>query len=1599
MSGRKRVLLFLAVVLALGSLASGSAALAAVPCSNEEVRTGASATLPDCRAYELVTPPDTNGRLLESIVYFTLGRAFDLFPTELASPVRDNFIYETFAGGLAAPPGGSGIFDMYEVERGEEGWRTTRHLSRSASSLVPPLPGGVSSDHTYSFQAEGHSSNANATYLRKPDGSYEPIGVGSLGTEPRAQGRYISEGGAHIVFSTGSVEVGTEVQDAWCKIGCVVRQLEPNAAPTGTGAIYDRSPTGPTRVVSLLPGDVPAVAGEDAFFKGISKDASAIAFRIGDVLYVRLDGLETEEVAAGNPTFGGLSDDGRYLFYVIGGTIHRFNTETKADVDINSIGEGKIVNVSADGSHVYFVSDQQLDGSKGSAGQPNLYVWAGAAPEYIATVAASDLVQTSGHLAGIPALTNWSNGVLQPLPEREAGPGADSSRTTPDGEVLVFESKAQLTAYDSAGHTEIYRYDDVAKSLDCVSCNPDVSTASADARLQEVDAVGPPIIIHNLSNDGRYVFFETSEALVEGDTNGVNDIYEWVEQGGIKTVQLISSGKSPEYALPEGWESNYFPLPNLLLAITPNGSDVFFAAEDVLVPGAGEGGTQAIYDARVNGGFPESAAPQMCFEEDCHPTTSSRGSSTDQALASEVTVGVGNVKPRRSACHSRKRRKSRRHQCRHHHKHKARASAVQSPGTAANDPAASSSPSGDGVLSSSSPGPLAGQAGVVTTSAGEDEEFKIDNFKAELSAPGSGTPPEVQTAGAMPSDFTTALGFSHFFDEGKPGHETASASAETISFSLPPGLIGNPTATPTCDTGNFVAHGNCSTDTQVGITTARVGFPLYSTVIEPIYNLTPPHPNKELARFGFIAYFFPVFIDVKVRTASDYGVTATVHDSPGLGALVRAKATLWGDPASDEHNYQRLTQAELAECENLAACKVKKAGGTPSTIPIAARKAFISSPSACQGGTVGLEVATYQQPGEVFGASAPLAPITNCVGLPFAPELTVEPSSHVAGAPTGLRTKLTIPQHLGATERASATMREARVSLPIGMQIAAGAANWIGTCSEDEVGYHEEVDARCPDSAKLGTATILSPALSVPIEGTIYQRSPRPGHQLGLWLASDALGMHIKLPGELEPDKTTGHLTAVFRDLPQVPVEEIDLDVWGGPRAPLQNPDHCGTFTTDFSFSPHSDDPAAIGQSTMAITEGCNQPFNPTLKAGVTEPVAGKYSPFVFDLTRPDGDQALRGFSLHLPDGELAKIKGVPLCPDADAAAATCPAGSRIGSVQATTGPGPEPFTIPAPGKAQPQIYLAGPYQGASFSIVTEVPAQAGPFDLGVLAVRSGLDVEPETGRAVVKADPLPQFFEGVGIAYRNLHAVVDRPEFNLNPTDCREMAVTTDVSSTQGAVAHPQTRFQVDGCHTLKFKPKLSLNLRGGTKRAQYPALTAVLKARNGDANIGFASVALPHSEFLAQEHIGTICTRKQFAADTCPKGSVYGKAKAVTPLLDKPLSGPVYLRSSDHPLPDLVVKLDGQLEIDLVGRIDSVHGGIRATFESVPDAPVSKFVLQMKGGAKSLLTNSTDICRGAHRATVRMRAQNGRVANLRPKLVSGGCGGKKLGKHKKHH
>jgi hypothetical protein len=565
------------------------------------------------------------------------------------------------------------------------------------------------------------------------------------------------------------------------------------------------------------------------------------------------------------------------------------------------------------------------------------------------------------------------------------------------------------------------------------------------------------------------------------------------------------------------------------------------------------------------------------------------------------------------------------------------------------------------------------------------------------------------------------------------------------------------------------------------------------------------------------------------------------------------------------------------------------------------------------------------------------------------------------------------------------------------MTLSASAADGLQACTAAQAGYGSVATAQCPEAAKVGSAEIDVPALSRTIEGSVYQRTPEAGNLFRIWLVADELGVDLAVPGEVQLDPATGQITSLFLDTPQAPVRDFRLHFKSGSRAPLATPSSCGTYATEYELTPWSGSASVSGKAPMTIDQGCaTGGFSPTLSAGSTDPQAGAFAPFVTRVDRQAGEQNLSGVSVDLPRGVLAKLAGVPTCVGAAAQGGTCPAGSQIGSVLVASGPGSTPLWIPQPGKEPTAVYLSGPYHGAPYGLVIKVPAQAGPFDLGTVVTRAGIYVDPESTQVTVRSDPLPQFLEGVPISYRTIHVAVDRSRFALNPTSCAAKQTTALLISPRGAIASPSSKFRVGGCGELSFKPTLGLRLAGDTERGDHPALTAVLRPRRGDANIGKAQVALPHSEFLDQGNIGTICTRVQFGAGQCPAASVYGRAKAWTPLLERPLSGPVYLRSSSHTLPDLVADLNGALRVTVDGRIDSIDGGIRTTFAAVPDAPVSKFVLEMKGGHKGLLENSANLCAHAHRASADFTGQNGKKHDFRP-LLQVSCSSEK--KQRKNH
>jgi hypothetical protein len=426
---------------------------------------------------------------------------------------------------------------------------------------------------------------------------------------------------------------------------------------------------------------------------------------------------------------------------------------------------------------------------------------------------------------------------------------------------------------------------------------------------------------------------------------------------------------------------------------------------------------------------------------------------------------------------------------------------------------------------------------------------------------------------------------------------------------------------------------------------------------------------------------------------------------------------------------------------------------------------------------------------------------------------------------------------------------------------------------------------------------------------------------------------------------------------------------------------------------------------------GCGDPnlFAPSFTAGVTNPQAGAYSPFTVTFSRTDQDQPFSGLTAALPPGLTAKLAGVPLCSDGDASAGTCPAASQVGTATVASGPGSEPLWIPQPGAPQPAAYLTGPYKGAPYGLAVEAPAVAGPFNLGTVVVRQALYVDPTTAQVTAVSDPFPTILDGIPLQIRTVSVTVGRPGFTLNPTSCDPMSITGSLLSTGGLSAPVSSRFQVGGCQELGFSPKLAFSLtgRGQTHSGNHPTLTATLTQGPGQANIRSARVALPLSLALDVNNSQHVCNYDvaqavHGGAVGCPSSTVVGQATAQTPLLDRPLTGPVYLvqgirfgRNGQriHTLPSLLIPLRGQIALDL--RASSAVNGAQqlvTTFGTIPDAPVSRFTLQINGGRKGILVitgRGQTICGKSQVANAQFAAQSGSTAAPNPRLATPACAG----------
>ncbi|MFL5898695.1 MAG: hypothetical protein ACJ76D_09585 [Solirubrobacterales bacterium] len=947
--------------------------------------------------------------------------------------------------------------------------------------------------------------------------------------------------------------------------------------------------------------------------------------------------------------------------------------------------------------------------------------------------------------------------------------------------------------------------------------------------------------------------------------------------------------------------------------------------------------------------------------------------------------------------------------------------------------------------------PVAGSPGSVAVSGGnaataavaqpikvdpEPTPFGIERLSAQAEEEG-GAP--ATRAGAHPFQITTTVQFNSGPMIDRSIGIQQPAQPRNVRFTLPAGFVGNTTAVSQCPLDVFLSANEelvneCPDEAAIGVSSVTLtGLLGFMRVAIPVFNLPPA--VGEPARLGFTVAGDPVVIDTAVDPDNKYRVVASVNNASQLVQLLSSTVTLWGTPGDSRHDTSR-GWACAYRLVNLGSCQ------RPGNLQ---EDAFLRMPVSCKSPlSYEGQVEPWNTPNgsvvdeRTFLGGTPSA----CNQVPFNPTVAAEPTDKRANASSGLDFELQMP-NVGLLSKDAISEGQAKkveVTLPEGVTVNPSQAEGLGACSPADYARETAGSAAgqgCPETSKVGSVEISTPLLEEPAKGSLYVAKPfdNPfGSLLALYMVAKIpeRGILIKQAGKVELNPQTGQVVTSFDDLPQLPFADFKLHFFEGDRAPLVMPSSCGTYPVVARFTPWNaadpDNPLpneiVTRTSSFTVNQGSNggscpsgrPPFNPHLSAGTTDNAAGKYSPFNIRLTREDGEQEFSRFSVKLPPGAIGKLAGVPFCPDTAITAArarsgqnggqeelehpSCPGASQIGTTLVGAGVGSSLTWVPG------KLYLAGPYQGSKLSVVAIATAKVGPFDLGTVVIRQALRIDPETAEVTSdgsSSDPIPHILQGIVVRARDIRVSVDRRDFMLNPTSCERMTTAAQVfgagldynSAADDQLADASAPFQAADCRALGFKPKLSLSLKGGTRRADTPRLRAVLTARKGDANIGRAQVTLPHSMFLEQAHIRTVCTRVQFNAGTgdgqrCPKGAIYGRARAISPLLDEPLVGPVYLRSSNNPLPDLVAALHSRkVDINLVGRIDSHNGGLRTTFQRAPDAPVSKFVLNMQGGRKGLVTNSVNLCGHRNRATAAFTAQNGKVRTVKP-LVKASCGRK---------
>jgi hypothetical protein len=852
-------------------------------------------------------------------------------------------------------------------------------------------------------------------------------------------------------------------------------------------------------------------------------------------------------------------------------------------------------------------------------------------------------------------------------------------------------------------------------------------------------------------------------------------------------------------------------------------------------------------------------------------------------------------------------------------------------------------------------------------------------------------------AGDHPFGFTQTLDFNNGRQPSGGLGLSSVQDPRDIVVDLPVGFAGSALAAPQCTMAQLATLEHCPPDTTVGYIRTEPG--RADEVHSPLYNMVPEHGVA--AEYGFydtVRGSHVIYASV-APTPAGYVLRAW---SPEISqvALTNVVVTLYGSPAEQAG----LGNAPVAQFTNPSDCS-----GEPQ------RTAIHMDSWQNPGGYNPDGTPNFNESAWVGGVSES-SPVTGCDLLRFNASLGAQVETTQAVTPSGFQLELKVPQNQSPGALGTPPLRKGVVTLPAGASINPSAAGGLQTCTEAQVALGTNTQPSCPEASKIGTIEVTTPAVATVLQGSIYlaSQNENPFHTLlaGYVVIDDpTTGVLIKVPGRIDPDPATGQLTVTVDEIPQFPVSDLKIHIFGGPRGPLTTPPGCGTYTTSSQLTPWSapdSGPPATPSDSFQITSGCPGGFNPSFTAGTTNNQAGSFSPFTATFSRTDQDQNLAGVTVTTPPGLLGILKGVERCPEPQASQGTCGPNSLIGHTTVGAGSGPDPFYVQG---SQDQVFLTGPYKGAPFGLSVVVPAVAGPFNLGNVVVRAAIHIDPHTAQITVVSDPLPTILQGIPLDVRTVNVTIDRPNFMFNPTSCEPLTVGGSLTSIQGASAQVSSHFQAANCQGLPFHPVFTVSTQAKTSKHNGASLTVKTTFPTGpQANIRSVGVVLPKQLPARLTTIQQACPEATFAANpaSCPAGSDIGIGTAATPILSSPATGPAYLVShggAAFPDVDLVIQDEG-VTLVLVGSVNIRHGITTSKFATVPDAPISSFQLSLPEGPHSGLAAvlpakaKGSLCGTSLSMPFTITGQNGARLTENVKIAVTGCAKpKKKGraKHKK--